>query len=315
MQTDRGLLIAFDGPPRSGRTHQADALAAALTADGHEVVRASMPADVIPVAKTTLGWVEERLDAYADLARNLIRPALETGAIVILDGGITSVLIRARAVLGGRAPTGLLYVFDVRAMREAEVDLEWIFLDERKGERKSPGFSDSAAEWKIAACSHAKGKEVSGPFMPKTFPDSASCGSRRHATYLMRGDHADAAMDRFPTIVTSAIAERMDPLWQTAVHETRAERDLAVVARRLEQWAGEKRNPMPLYGVVGQWAMYDEAARLAVVEALPQREGATGDFRTMLSAVGVQDVGGEAGEALRAREAATVVATAVAPTP
>lgn len=303
MLTDNGFLISFDGPPRSGRTHQANALAEALTMDGHDVVRASMPADVVPVAKTTLGWVEERLDAYADIARTTIRPAMESGAIVILDGGITSVLIRARAVLGGRAPLGLLYVFDVRAMRSAEVDLEWIFLDERKGERKSAGF-DVSTLWKNGACCHAA---------RSTFADGTSCGARRHATYVLRADHADAAADTFPTIVTRLVAERMDPAWQASVAETRDVRDRAMIARRMVQWGDDKQNPMPLYGVVGQWASYDEATRLAVVEALPSRPEACGELRTMLAAVGVLDVGGEAGEALRAREESAVVATAMPP--
>lgn len=298
MLTDHGILISFDGPPRSGRTYQADALAASLTTDGHDVLRVSMPPDDVPLAKTTLAWLDGRLAQYRALVDAEIAPALAAGRVVILDGGVTSLLIRARAVLGANAPLGMLYVRDVLAMRPAPVDLEWIFLDAREGERRAPGF-DVVDLWKAGACCHAPAS---------AWPDATSCGARRHATYLLRAKHADAAMANFPTIVAHLQSERLGDAWAAVVAETREARDRAIVARRMAQWTHDQ--PMPLYGALAPWAEYTDAERLALVEAIPAHRGAVAAFVRVLRALGVAEVSEAVNAVLAAKDAAEVVAEA-----
>ncbi len=290
MQTDHGLFLSFDGPPRSGRTYQADRLAETLAADGHDVVRVSMPHDPVPLARTTLAWLDDRLAAYRALVDAEVAPALAAGKVVILDGGVTSMLLRARAVLGKSAPLGLLYTRDVRAMRPAPVDLEWIFLDAREGERKSLGF-DCADLWKAAACSHAA---------QSTFPDGTSCGARRHATYVLRAKHADAASARFSEVVANLFSERVGEAWGKVVEETQETRDDAVIARRLEQWTAEQ--PMPLYGMVATWGEYTDTQRAMLVERIPARKGAVAEFVRALMASGVTQVADEVNAVLAAKD-------------
>jgi len=292
MNTDRGLLISFDGPPRSGRTYQADRLAATLTLDGHDVVRVSMPDDPTPIAKTNLTWLQERMAAYASLAESSIRPAMERGAVVVLDGGVTSALIRARAVMGANVPLGLLYTFDVRAMREVPIDIEWIFLDVREGERRPPGF-DCAGLWRAAACCHAR---------HATFPDSTSCGGRRHATYVLRAMHADAASEKFADIVANLLSERMADEWATAASETREALDDAMIARRMEQWTLGQ--PMPVYGVLAAWTSYTDAQRLTIARSIPSHKGAVERFVRVLTSLGVEQVADEINAVLAEKDAA-----------
>lgn len=299
MQTDNGIFISFEGVPRSGRSHQADRLAEALRPDGYEVVRVTMPPDDVPLARTSWAWLDGRLAAYRALVETEIAPALARGAVVILDGGVTSALIRARAVLGQTAPLGRLYAHDVRAMRPAPVDLEWIFLDAREGERKSPGF-DCADLWKAGACCHAAAS---------AWPDGVSCGARRHATYLLRAKHADAASPKFPELVASLLAERRSEAWAAVVAETQETRDRAMVARRMEQWTAEQ--PMPLYGAVAPWAEYTEAQRVALVEAIPARYGAVSMFTKVLRAWGVTTVSAEVNAVLAAKDVAEDVAEVI----
>lgn len=296
MDTDKGLFLSFDGVPRSGRTTQADRLAESLRLDGHDVVRVSMPEDLTPIAKTSLAWLSGRLAAYLTMVDAQVRPALEAGNIVILDGGITSALIRTRAVMGANAPLGLLYLHDCRAMRPAPVDLEWIFLDEREGQRKSAGF-DCASLWKAGACCHAKAS---------SFPDSTSCGGRRHATYLMRAKHADAASEKFGEIVAHLLSERMSEEWAPVVAQSQDERDLVTIARRMEQWTADQ--PMPLYSVVANWNAYTDATRLAAVQAIPARQGAVEAFVRALRSSGVDAASAEINAVLAEKDAAEVAA-------
>jgi hypothetical protein len=290
MLTDNGLFLSFDGPPRSGRTFSANRLAETLTADGHDVVRVTMPEDVVPIAKTNVAWMLSRLDDYAAMVRRDVVPVLERGGIAILDGGVSSILIRARAVMGGNVPMGLLALFDTRAMRQAPVDIEWIYLDAREGERKSPGF-DCTGSWKSAACCHAK---------HSTFPDSTSCGARRHATYVLRSKHADAASERFSEVVANLRSERMGDEWAAVVASSQDDRDTATLARRMEQWTPEQ--PMPVYVAVANWPQYTDATRLGMIAAMPRREGVVQEFMRVLHGSGATLPTGDVGASLSAVE-------------
>lgn len=298
MNSDNGILISFDGPPRSGRTYQADALAAALAVDGHDVVRVSLPDDDVPLAKTSRSWMEDRLAVYARTIETDAVPVLERGGVVILDGGVTSILLRARAVMGQTAPLGMLYAHDVRAMRAAAVDLEWIFLDTREGQRPPPGF-ECASLWKSAACAHAAGS---------SFPDATSCGARRHATYVLRSMHADAASVRFGTIAQHLRSERLMPEWATAVAETREQRDDAIIARRMEQWTRDQR--MPLYGIIAEWHAFTEAQRTRIAQAIPARQGAVAEFVGVLRGARIESVSDDVNAVLKEKDDAEIAEAA-----
>lgn len=304
MQTDAGIYISFDGPPRSGRTHQADALAASLSADGHDVLRVSMPPDDVPIAKTTMAWLDGRLAAYRALVDAEIAPALAAGRVVILDGGVTSILLRARAVLGTSAPLGMLYLLDARAMHPVEVDMEWIITAPREGERKVPGF-DCISFWQDAASSTPPHSRIT---------HTPAAGARRHVTYFVDPRAIAKSSETILAAFAACFAERVAPEWAEAVAETRAARDVAFATERMAQWAEEfrrvavdrRRDPktaaeprsMPLYGATANWGAYDEATRLAIVRAIPPVEGAAGRFVTALAAGGYVAPEGAVGEAL-----------------
>lgn len=313
MQTDHGLFLSFDGPPRSGRTYQADRLAEALAADGHDVVRVSMPPDPVPLARTTIAWLDDRLAAYRDLVDAEVAPALAAGKVVVLDGGVTSMLLRARAVLGASVPMGLLYLLDTRAQYPVEVDMEWIITAPREGERKVPGF-DCVQAWQDAASStppHSR------------FTHTPAAGARRHVTYFVAPKALAASSDAILAAFAACSSERRAPEWAEAIAETREARDVAFATERMAQWAEEfrrviadrRRDPntsaepraMPLYGATANWGAYDAATRLAIVRAIPPVEGAAARFVTALAAGGFGPPDGEAGEVL-AKEGASAAA-------
>ena len=291
MKTDLGLFVSFDGVPRSGRTFQADALAASLKLDGHDVVRVSMPDDPTPIAKTSLAWLSGRLATYLTMVETEVRPALEAGNIVILDGGITSALIRARAVMGTNAPTGYLYILDCMAMRPTPVDVEWMFMGAREGERDVPGF-DCIDLWKHAICCHA---------VATTIPEVPTAGARRHATYMMHPKHVTGLSTRFPGIIAALLSERMGDKWQEAIAETQEQRDVALVTKRMGQWT-DATDPQPLYGVVANWSAYSDATRVVAVNALPTRKGVVQELLRAIQASGAELPSGEVGAALNAME-------------
>jgi hypothetical protein len=286
MKIDNGLFLTLDGVPRSGRTHQATALVASLKADGHDAALVSLPTDGTPVAKTTLSWLYGRLDAYLSTVEREVRPRLEAGGIVVLDGGITSALIRARAVMGSNAPIGLLYLIDQLAMRAAEVDIEWIISSARDGERVTPGF-ERATSWKGAASSNPKGSR---------FASLAECGARRHATYYLSARSAATVGLRYHGAVTDLLAERLGEEWVGAVEETQESRDIAKATHRMGNWSDT--DPMQLYGAIAAWPDYSDATRFAIVNAIPRRKGAVAEFLTAIQSSGVELPSGDVGRAL-----------------
>jgi|CXWK01.1.fsa_nt_gi hypothetical protein len=289
MKSDNGLFLSFDGVPRSGRTYQADRLAESLRLDGHAVVRVSMPEDTTPLAKTSLPWLSGRLAAYLTMVETQVRPALEAGSIVILDGGITSALIRTRAVMGANAPTGYLYLLDCIAMRAAAVDVEWIIATARDGERVTPGF-ERASEWKGAASSNPKGSR---------FAVLDECGARRHATYYLSARAASHVGLRYHGAVADLIAERMGAEWSGAAEETQDARDRSKALNHMTRWTDG--DPMPLYGAIASWPDYTDETRTAIVDAVPSRKGAVQEFLGALQASGATLPSGDTGNALNAK--------------
>lgn len=94
----RGFLVTFEGGEGSGKSTQIERLAEFLRAEGHEVVTAREPGTTEvgeAVREILLRTAPEHLSAEAELAlflaaraelvAEIVRPALEAGAVVLLD--------------------------------------------------------------------------------------------------------------------------------------------------------------------------------------------------------------------------------------
>lgn len=131
-----GLLIAFEGIDGGGKTTQARRVADALRARGHEVILTKEPTNGPHGARIRASAVTGRLPAEEELAlfladrqqhvTELILPALERGAVVIVDRYYPSTVayqgirgwdpadLRARNEVFAPAPD-LLFVLDIPA--------------------------------------------------------------------------------------------------------------------------------------------------------------------------------------------------------
>ena len=103
--SDRGVFVVFEGGDGVGKSTQAELLGAWLAKSGREVVRTFEPGDtpagaamralvLDPATGDLAPWAEALLYA-ADKAQHLrevVRPALERGAVVICDRYVDSML-------------------------------------------------------------------------------------------------------------------------------------------------------------------------------------------------------------------------------
>lgn len=130
----RGRFIVFEGGEGSGKSSAATAVAARLAADGLAVVTTREPGGT-PAGEQLRTLLHERLTpwaelfaflaARAELVATVIRPALETGAIVLCDRfapstfayqvharGLDPVVVRTanRAATGGLEPDLVVYL-------------------------------------------------------------------------------------------------------------------------------------------------------------------------------------------------------------
>src|SRR5512142_3498939 len=111
----RGLLIVFEGPEGAGKSTQLRLLAESLGANGANVVAVREPggtvvgdeirrilldphSDIVPRSEALLFMASR-----AQLVEREIRPALDGGAVVLLDRFFLS----TRAVAGGFSPRSL----------------------------------------------------------------------------------------------------------------------------------------------------------------------------------------------------------------
>jgi len=100
-----GVFVVFEGGDGAGKTTQVDLLCAALTGAGHPVVRTFEPGDSLVGAEIrrlvldpSTGDLDARAEALlyaADKAQHLhevVRPALQRGAVVVCDRYVDSML-------------------------------------------------------------------------------------------------------------------------------------------------------------------------------------------------------------------------------
>lgn len=255
MNTDHGLFLAFDGVPRSGRTTQADALAALLIEDGHDVVRVTLDHGSTPIAKTDRAWLYEAFDRYSTLVEETVIPALERGAIVIADSWVTGVLVRAQATMG--LSTSECLIYEERALRDAPVDIEWLFPDTAPDQRSYSGFRAAAMSREDSRCSTPNAPFVVVP----------SLGARRRALYLVTNGHAKKLLPTYAHQANACIVERKGEAWSKVIEQTRAERDMVFAVARAAQCEGKTRPA--IVSLLANWHELDEVAQLAAVAALP----------------------------------------------
>jgi dTMP kinase len=155
------MFVTFEGLDRSGKTTQVELLRQALEEAGREVVTTREPGgtelgegirELLLHGPAMSGWAEAALfaAARAELVAEVIRPALERGAVVVSDRyldsslayqgiarglGIESVLELNLAVVGGLLPdvTFVLLVSPEEAERRFEGEPDRI-------ERERSGF-------------------------------------------------------------------------------------------------------------------------------------------------------------------------------
>ena len=100
----RSMFVTFEGMDGSGKTTQVERLRAALEADGHEVVTAREPGQTVlgeEIRNLVLHggpmtpWAEALLYAAsrAEVVAEVVRPALERGADVLLDRYLDSSIV------------------------------------------------------------------------------------------------------------------------------------------------------------------------------------------------------------------------------
>lgn len=99
----RGRLVVLEGPDKVGKSTQLVRLAAVIEASGRSVVTARDPGGTevaeeirrIVLARSMSPWGEVLAfaSARAELASVVVRPALEAGAIVLLDRYLPSTLV------------------------------------------------------------------------------------------------------------------------------------------------------------------------------------------------------------------------------
>lgn len=150
-----GLFLSFEGGEASGKSVQAKRLAERLTADGHRVVLLREPGStplgervrdiVLHAQEIPLGANAQALlysTARAQLVRDVIRPALADGKIVIVDRFYDSTL--AYQGYGHGADIGQLRavtdftVGDTRPKRTLLLDLA-VEAAERRSATRKPG--------------------------------------------------------------------------------------------------------------------------------------------------------------------------------
>lgn len=258
MLTDHGLFVCFDGVPRSGRSTFAEGLAKALTEDGHDVVRVSLPHGDVPLARTDAAWLDDVMErVYPEIVASEVVPALERGAVVIADSWVTGALVRAQAA--GGLSTGEALFREERAMHLAPVDIEWVFLDPMPGQRSFPRFHAAAKAREDSRCSTRN----------QPFPVVPSLGARRRTLYLVTNAHAPLMPEAFALQVNEVLTERKSDVkgaWSTVTAQTRADRDMARALAYAPMWPEVRPGVL---ATLATWHLVSDEVRVAGVDAIP----------------------------------------------
>ena len=130
-----GLFITFEGGEGAGKTTQSRLLVERLRRAGHEVVLTREPGgtpgaealrEVLLFGAAPLSWKAQVLGhmaARADHIDNLIRPALERGAVVVCDRFHDSTVTYQGYGIGRAEQAILSFIADVRRSLAFEPDL------------------------------------------------------------------------------------------------------------------------------------------------------------------------------------------------
>lgn len=135
MSVAEGLFITLEGGEGAGKTTQSRLLVERLRQAGHEVVLTREPGgtpgaealrEVLLFGAAPLSWKAQVLGhmaARADHIDNLIRPALERGAIVVCDRFHDSTVTYQGYGIGQGERDILLFIGDVRRLLAFEPDI------------------------------------------------------------------------------------------------------------------------------------------------------------------------------------------------
>lgn len=288
MKTDLGLFLTFDGVPRSGRTtysqHIADVLAS-LDNDYRVTHVALPPAPAMRLS--TAAWVAEMADECDRIARETVIPAMERGEVVIADGWITSVLLRARVSVEMKTPS--IVAAWTRATRSMCPDAEYLFRDTFDSDA-SP-ITRAAADWEKLVAARGVAKFPAHPLHPRNdrrvFAASLSPDrTRRYLSMAVLG------------LLNARNAEpgegEMD--FRDVLAESPEDRERGIAVARMNEWAsplgrktrGLARDPEAIEMAV-MWRYWSEATRDAALAVLPDDIEQWQAFRAALGSEGVSD--------------------------
>lgn len=288
MKSDHGLFLTFDGVPRSGRTTYAKHIADVLASPDHDYRVTCVALPPPPAMRlSTAAWVAEMAEACDVLARDTIQPAMERGEVVIADGWITSVLLRARVAVEMKTPA--IVAAWTRATRTVCPDAEYLFRDTFDAET-SP-LTRAAADWEKIVAARGVARFPAHPLHPRNdrrvFAASLSPDrTRRYLTMAVLGLlHARGA---------DPDEGEMD--FREVLAESREDRERGLAVARMTEWAtplgrkthGLARDPEAVEMAV-MWRYWSAPSREAALAVLPEDIAPWRTFRDALAAEGVHD--------------------------
>lgn len=276
MKSDNGLFLTIEGPPQSGRTTHADALAAALTADGYDVVRVSPPPIVGRVIDAHRAWLAEYIDGCVEIARTDVHPAMDRGAVVIADGWITSAMLRAHA--GTAIATHALARLWAIGTREVCPDVEFLLSASASAQGKQ--VMPSVRDWHALVTSQVRGHHPAGPLLPR---------AERRIYTSSETDTRDAIVARTHAILkarASEVPEGQEP-WSTVVAEDQYTRHVGHAHSLIALWLKAKGAHLAIVDIVNRWATFSPEVQDKIVSTLPMASPVLAAFANHLAHEGI----------------------------
>jgi hypothetical protein len=288
MKSDNGLFLSFDGVPRSGRTTYAQHIADVLASpdNDYRVTRVALP-PAPAMRLSTAAWVAEMSEECDRIAKETILPALERGDVVIADGWITSVLLRARVSVEMKTPS--IVAAWTRATRTVCPDAEYLFRDTLDAEA-SP-ITRAAADWEKLVAARGVAKFPAHPLHPRN--------DRRVFASSLTPDRTRRYLSM--AVLSLLNARNADPGegemdFRDVLAESTEDRERGFAVARMTEWAkplgrkthGLARDPEAVEMAV-MWRYWSEATREAALTVLPDDIGPWQAFRAALAAEDVSD--------------------------